>query len=310
MANKMDELQSWLSGVPLHDGNGGFKFIYLKPPPGFSRVYAMEMSNGKVKIGMSSDTKKRKSSVQSSGGLKVARIHQTFLMPVNFARVIEARCHATFAFRNVQGEFFDITFDEACAELDRHDADIEEAFRNTANTSDFLEGFYRLKALVDVESRRLFIRLNFGDLSVAETNVWLDQAKRACAGLICFYIGKFPNAELDEVYEECKKTFDYFNDRHNRFTDTIKIFAAYVEEHSETRRDVGTWIIIFSKDINQAVGVSGERDKMTAKQLFELETCESMCVRAVEEGMAAGKEYHEILKAYREKLDAWRQLTK
>lgn len=93
-------------------------------------------------------------------------------------------------------------------------------------------------------------------------------------------------------------------------TDTIKIFAAYVEEHSETRRDVGTWIIIFTNKVNKAVGVDGKRDEMTAKQLFEIETCESMCARAVEEGMAANKEYHEILTVCDEKLDAWRQLTK
>lgn len=93
-------------------------------------------------------------------------------------------------------------------------------------------------------------------------------------------------------------------------TDTIKIFAAYVEEHSETRRDVGTWIIIFTNKVNKAVGVDEKRDEMTAKQLFEIETCESMCARAVEEGMAANKEYHEILTVCDEKLNAWRQLTK
>ena len=93
-------------------------------------------------------------------------------------------------------------------------------------------------------------------------------------------------------------------------TDTLKIFTEYVESHSETRRDVGTWIIIFSRFINEAVGISEKRDKMTAKQLFEIDTCESMCVRAVKEGMAAGKEYHDILNACKEKLSAWRQLTK
>ena len=93
-------------------------------------------------------------------------------------------------------------------------------------------------------------------------------------------------------------------------TNTLKNFTAYVEAHSKTRRDVGTWIIIFTNKVNKAVGVDGKRDEMTAKQLFEIETCESMCARAVEEGMAAGKEYHEILTVCDEKLDAWRQLTK
>ena len=95
-----------------------------------------------------------------------------------------------------------------------------------------------------------------------------------------------------------------------KLTDTIKTFAGYVEATSETRRDVGTWIIIFSNKINKAVGASGERDEMTAKQLFEIDTCEDMCARAIEEGMAAQKEYHEILGACNEKLDEWQRLTK
>ncbi len=42
---------------------------------------------------------------------------------------LERRCHSTFAGRQVRGEYFDITFEEACAELDRHADEIADALK-------------------------------------------------------------------------------------------------------------------------------------------------------------------------------------
>ena len=42
---------------------------------------------------------------------------------------LERRCHSTFAGRQVRGEYFDITFEEACAELDRHADESRLPFR-------------------------------------------------------------------------------------------------------------------------------------------------------------------------------------
>lgn len=40
---------------------------------------------------------------------------------------IELACHAAFADKRIRGEFFDVTFEEACAELDSHAEEIADA---------------------------------------------------------------------------------------------------------------------------------------------------------------------------------------
>ncbi len=88
--------------------------------PELACVYAFEMSDNTVKIGVTTNPDKRVKSVKSAVYLDVLRSHCTGFAPINFMRIIEARCHAAFAGRCVRGEYFSITFEEAVVELDRH----------------------------------------------------------------------------------------------------------------------------------------------------------------------------------------------
>ena len=99
------------------------------PVPKIACVYAFEMSDNTVKIGITRDVNKRVKSVQSAVYLEVKRRHQTGFAPLKFMRTIEARCHATFVGRRERGEYFAITFEEAVAELDRYAQDIADALR-------------------------------------------------------------------------------------------------------------------------------------------------------------------------------------
>lgn len=90
-------------------------------------LYAFDMSDGTVKIGASDDVHRRKPQVEYATGLTVRRLHHTNSAPRSLIFKLERRCHETFADRRVCGEFFNITFEEACAELDRHAEEIATA---------------------------------------------------------------------------------------------------------------------------------------------------------------------------------------
>lgn len=90
------------------------------PTPSLACVYAFEMSDNTVKIGVTRNVKKRAKSVASAVYLDVLRIHQTDFAPFHDMVSVEQACHAAFADRRVRGEIFNISFAEACAELDRH----------------------------------------------------------------------------------------------------------------------------------------------------------------------------------------------
>ena len=92
-----------------------------------AHVYALEMDNGTVKIGVAKDVNKRANTVSHSSGLKVWDIYQT--EPVANAHSIETACHKHFEKFRIHGEFFKISFADACAELDSHAEDIAELNR-------------------------------------------------------------------------------------------------------------------------------------------------------------------------------------
>lgn len=94
------------------------------------------------------------------------------------------------------------------------------------------------------------------------------------------------------------------------FTDTIKKFCEYLERRGELDRPLGTWIIIFSKHINKILDINDERNDLLAKQLFEIDTCENICIKAIVTGMDAGKGHHDIWETCKEKLSIWSELTK
>lgn len=116
-----------------------FKTLPRYFPPELGCVYAFEMSDGTIKIGITRNIEKRIKCVQCAVYLKVLRVHHTGFAPLNFMRIIETRCHATFIGREVRGEYFDVTFEEACAELDRYADEIASALADADRS--FLDDF-------------------------------------------------------------------------------------------------------------------------------------------------------------------------
>lgn len=105
-----------------------FSGNFAKPsPPQIGCVYAIEMSDGTVKIGVSTQPDERVQQVAGSVYLEIKRVHFTAFAPRSFMYEMEKRCHAAFVDRRVRGEFFDITFEEAVAELDSHADEIADA---------------------------------------------------------------------------------------------------------------------------------------------------------------------------------------
>lgn len=96
-----------------------FGHATLPSKPQYLALYAFEMSDSTVKIGVSQQVKRRSLEVANATGLDVLRVHQTGLAPRAIAFRLEKRLHNLFADRNARNEFFNITFEEAVAELDK-----------------------------------------------------------------------------------------------------------------------------------------------------------------------------------------------
>ena len=102
----------------------------LRPCPSkIGQVYVFEMSDNTVKIGATSKSEKRIHEVEKQFYLKVLRWHFTDFAPYEFITKTELHCHAKFDDRRVRGEFFDIPFEEACAELDRYNETFNAALK-------------------------------------------------------------------------------------------------------------------------------------------------------------------------------------
>lgn len=97
--------------------------------PKIGQVYAFEMSDNTVKIGATNKSEKRIHEVEQKVYLKVLRWHFTDFAPYELITKTELHCHAKFDDRRVRGEFFDISFEEACAELDRYNETFNAALK-------------------------------------------------------------------------------------------------------------------------------------------------------------------------------------
>lgn len=90
-------------------------------------VYVFGTNNDTVKIGVAVDVEKRISAIEHASGAEVLKYCATALMNAKKAFEIESACHKHFKDKRLKGEFFKITFDEACAELQKH-AEIVERY--------------------------------------------------------------------------------------------------------------------------------------------------------------------------------------
>jgi len=89
-------------------------------------VYAMELSDGTVKIGVTGGMKKRIQAVQRERGAQVTRTKQVKFLVDKGALAAERRCHKTFETKKVVGEYFAISFEEACTELEKIESESED----------------------------------------------------------------------------------------------------------------------------------------------------------------------------------------
>ena len=81
------------------------------------RVYVFQLDNETVKIGISNNIQRRIRAVCGHSGLIILFWACTEKLSAKGARQIESDCHKHFANRRTRGEFFNITFDEACVYL-------------------------------------------------------------------------------------------------------------------------------------------------------------------------------------------------
>ena len=83
----------------------------------FACVYVLLMSDGTVKIGHTGRLRARVAEIERQTGLTVNNLYFTLSMPREDARFIEWACQKKFSSRRKGGEFFSVSFDEACAAM-------------------------------------------------------------------------------------------------------------------------------------------------------------------------------------------------
>ena len=89
-------------------------------------VYAFDLSNGTVKIGVSNDVGRRRVDISNSSGLEIPRWCYTEALKDKRAYEIESACHKFFAPRRTRGEFFKIPYEEARDKLQTYGKIFEE----------------------------------------------------------------------------------------------------------------------------------------------------------------------------------------
>ena len=91
-------------------------------------------------------------------------------------------------------------------------------------------------------------------------------------------------------------------------TDTIKKFVNYAE--SQGSKNADKYFINYSQLANKIVGLkSGERDSASIKQLNRLDDVESIILRVMELEMAQCKNYKEIYKDCKKRLNSFSELV-
>jgi len=78
---------------------------------GEKHLYVIQMSNGSVKIGIASDIERRYSQIKSSCGMKIVKHWESNLLAD--AHLIEQQLHKHFKKHRLNGEYFNVDYDEA-----------------------------------------------------------------------------------------------------------------------------------------------------------------------------------------------------
>ena len=88
---------------------------HAKPSLKNKYLYVLEFTNGTVKIGITKEKEKRMRAISSASGMKITRSY--FTEKIDNVQNLETELHRHFKDKRLQGEFFDITFEEAVSEV-------------------------------------------------------------------------------------------------------------------------------------------------------------------------------------------------
>ena len=125
---KAKEYRHWVTSkvLPTIDETGSYSVAAKEKPAleperpqlKLARVYVLEMSDGSVKIGYTKRFCNRMSEIKRQSKLSVKNIFFTAIMSRENARLVERCTKEIFSSSKLDGEFFSVKFDEACAAVD------------------------------------------------------------------------------------------------------------------------------------------------------------------------------------------------
>lgn len=78
-------------------------------------LYALEFTNGTVKIGITKEKEKRMKAISSASGMNITRSY--FTEKIEQVQNLETELHRYFKDKRLNGEFFDIDFEEAVTQI-------------------------------------------------------------------------------------------------------------------------------------------------------------------------------------------------
>lgn len=78
-------------------------------------LYALEFTNGTVKIGITKENERRMKAISSASGMDITRSY--FTDKINHVQNLETELHRYFKDNRLNGEFFDIPFEDAVKEI-------------------------------------------------------------------------------------------------------------------------------------------------------------------------------------------------
>lgn len=80
-------------------------------------LYVLKFTNGTVKIGITKEKDKRMKAISSASGMDIVKSY--FTEKIDRVQDLETELHRFFNEKRLKGEFFNLDFDEAVAEVER-----------------------------------------------------------------------------------------------------------------------------------------------------------------------------------------------